>query len=273
MKSGFEGGRYRSLNIGVYVLGLDRHGERVGTLAAHLDADGIDFEFVAGFDGRNLEVMDFPRYDHDRAVQYMGRGLSGGEIGCYVGHENALRAFLASEREQALILEDDAIPIKGLLQPIWQVVEILKSTDAHWCACNVGVNRLKFASAVACAPGLEVYAAHYYPMTAHAVLWSRRGATEFLTISESIDKPVDNLIRHWLTREGHGYAVLPPLVTPSRAPSLIDGSKTARKQIERNLLYGVRKKKRIVADKINALARKLSFVVRARMTKSGLFSL
>ncbi len=256
------------MNIGVYILGLDRHGERVATLAARLAADGIDFEFVAGFDGRNLEVTDFPRYDHDRAVRHMGRGLSGGEIGCYVGHENALRAFLSSPYIHGLILEDDAVPAENLLEHLAGVVESLNLADPEWRACNVGARHRKYASHVAKVLDRDVYAAHYYPMTSHGIVWTRKGAEEFLTRNATISMPVDNQMRHDFTRNAHGYAVAPPLVGTSLAPSLIEGAQTSRRKIRRDVFYGLRKKRRIVADKLFAIRGKLLFML-ARRNRAG----
>lgn len=252
------------MTIGLFVLGLDPASDRVALLAERLRASGITFAFVPGFDGRQLDVMSYTRYDHDAATRHMGRGLSGGEIGCYVGHENALRAFLASPYTNGLILEDDAVPAENLLEHLAGVVEVLNSVDRDWRACNVGARHRKYTSHVAKVLDRDVYAAHYCPMTSHGIVWTRKGAQEFLACNATICMPVDNQMRHDLTRQGHGYSVAPPLVRTSLAPSLIEGAQTSRRKIRRDVLYGVRKKRRIVADKLFAIKGKLLFMLARR---------
>lgn len=252
------------MTIGVFVLGLDPASDRMTLLAERLRVSGVTFAFVPGFDGRQLDVLSFSRYDHDAAVRHMGRGLSGGEIGCYVGHENALRAFLASPYTHGLILEDDAAPADNLLEHLAGIVEVLNSADPEWRACNVGARQRKYTSHVAKVLDRDVYAAHYYPMTSHGIVWTRKGAEEFLARNATISMPVDNQMRHDFIRHAHGYSVAPPLVRTSLAPSLIEGAQTSRRKIRRDIFYGFRKKRRIVTDKLFAIKGKLLFMLARR---------
>ena len=90
-----------------WVINLAGSPERMEHARAELQ--GADFALVRvdAFDGCGKALDDFDGYDDARARRFMGRSMSTGELGCYVSHLRALRAFLDSGDDAALILEDD----------------------------------------------------------------------------------------------------------------------------------------------------------------------
>ena len=245
----------------VYVINLDGSTQRLDEISARLAAFGTGFERVSAFDGRKLDLAAVPDYDAARAESYMGRSLVGGEIGCYRSHLDVAARFLASDAAYALVLEDDALPLCDPVALLEQAIPDLETVDPDWLLMNIGNNKSKLATPLF---GYEVsghecslLAAHYFPMTTSAIVWSRRGARQFLDGHRTIFAPVDNYFRYWLTREGHGYSFWPSPVSTTDASSLIVAAAGGhRKKNARKWHYGWSKQKRLLVDKLIAWSKK-----------------
>ncbi|MCJ8052586.1 glycosyltransferase family 25 protein [Shinella curvata] len=250
--------------IRTYVINLDGSDARLAGLRTKLEAFGIDFERVAAVDGRAYDLASLPDYDLAAAKRFMGRGLVGGEIGCYYSHLKAARTFLQSDARHALVLEDDAEPLCNVLELLEAALPDIDALDPDWLLLNVGNNRLKLGTAIEEYPvgsmTFELVAAHYFPMTTNAIVWSREGARRFVTEHATIFAPVDNFFRYWLTREGHGYSFRPAPVTTTGADSLILSDKGARRQTgNRSWFYQLVKQKRLAEEKLLAWRKKRNF--------------
>ena len=97
----------------IYVINLDRSPERLTRISGQLKKARLGFERVPAVDGRDLDLGESDvsmaqLVDVDHWRKYHHRTLLPAEVGCYLSHLNALDMFLASGRESALILEDDA---------------------------------------------------------------------------------------------------------------------------------------------------------------------
>ena len=248
-------------SLKVYVINLDGSNERLETISGRLAEFGIAFERVSAVDGRGFDLATLSDYDADRAERYMGRSLVGGEIGCYHSHLKVAEAFLASDAPYALVLEDDALPLCNPVELLEKALPDLAKADPNWRLINIGNNKLKIATPIkqyqignhAC----DLVAAHYFPMTTSAIVWSREGARLFLQEHRKIFAPVDNYFRHWLTRTGHGYSFWPaPVTTTDAASQILAASGRARKANKRKWYYGLAKQFRLFQDKFIALRRK-----------------
>lgn len=252
------------MTISIYVINLDRSTGRLREIRARLDAFGLPFERVPAFDGRQLDLATVADYDAQRTKRYLGRGLVGGEIGCYRSHLAAAARFLASDASYALVLEDDAVPKCDPVELLSIVIPDLERSDPDWLLMNVGNRSLKIATPLSRHPfggvSYSLVAAHYFPMSTFAIVWSRRGAAAFVEGHEKIFAPVDNFFRHWLTREGHGYSISPPPVGTDHGVSEITAAVgEQRKRADRKWYYGISKNRRIVTDKIFAYYNKMRF--------------
>ncbi|WP_426235296.1 glycosyltransferase family 25 protein [Pararhizobium sp. DWP1-1-3] len=255
-------------SLETYVINLDGSNDRLDAISARLAAFGIAFERIPAVDGRPLDLSTVADYDEAHAERYMGRGLVGGEIGCYHSHLKVATRFLQSDAHYALVLEDDALPLCNPVELLEKALGDLDATDPDWLLINVGNSKLKIATPLS---GYEVgghrcelVAAHYFPMTTSAVVWSREGARLFVEQHRKIFAPVDNYFRHWLTRTGHGYSFTPPPVTTTEAASQILASAgRGRKTNKRKWYYGLAKQYRLMQDKLIAWRQKRRFRPRA----------
>ncbi|SIQ25395.1 glycosyl transferase, family 25 [Rhizobium sp. RU20A] len=239
------------------VINLDGSTARMASISESLGCTGIRFERLSAFDGRRLNLADVADYDAEAARRYMGRELVGGEIGCYYSHLNAARAFLQTDLSHCLVIEDDAAPDAALKTIVAGAIAFLDRHDPDWKIVNLGNERMKIFRPLLTLPGARgdyrLCAAYYFPMTTGGILWSRAGARAFVEGHRTIFAPVDNYFRHWITRAGGGYAFQPRPVSTTDAESDITHPGTQqRSRRGRTLLYGLRKQRRLLVDKLIA---------------------
>ena len=251
-------------SLAIYVINLDGSHDRLASISDKLAAYGLSFERIAAVDGRPLDLASVPDYAAARAERYMGRSLVGGEIGCYRSHLKVAETFLQSDARYALVLEDDALPLCNIETLLAKALPDLEAVDPDWRLMNIGNHKLKIASPIArySVDGhtSELVAAHYFPMTTSAIVWSREGARLFVDEHREIFAPVDNYFRHWLTRTGHGYSFRPaPVTTTDAASQIVAASGQQRKTHKRRWYYGLAKQWRLFQDKLIAGRKKRRF--------------
>jgi glycosyl transferase family 25 len=94
--------------IGAYVINMDGARERWLLMEGQLEALGMPYERFAAVDGKKLGGTH-PDFSPLSYMLMHGRRFIPGEVGCYLSHVGALKAFLASGHDHALILEDDVV--------------------------------------------------------------------------------------------------------------------------------------------------------------------
>jgi glycosyl transferase, family 25 len=91
------------------VINLARSPARLARISSQLERLKLPFERFAAVEGRDIDpdaTQAFSRRDYQRRH---GKHPTPCEIGCHLSHMGAMRRFLESGAEFALILEDDAI--------------------------------------------------------------------------------------------------------------------------------------------------------------------
>lgn len=242
------------------VINLDGSDARWISVSEQLRASDLRFERLAASDGRLTPVDAVADYDAAATRRYMGRTLVGGEIGCYHSHLAAARRFLDSAERHCLVIEDDARVASDLGAVVSGAIAYLDAEDPGWRIVNLGSDALKISTPCHRLDtergGHDLCRAFYFPMTTGAILWSRRGAQDFVSGHRRIFAPVDNYLRHWITRAGGGYAFSPrPVATIAIQSDIAGAADGGRSHTGRDLLYGYRKQRRLLSDKLIALLR------------------
>ncbi len=241
-----------------YVINLASSPDRMEHARNELAAQQIEAVRVDGFDGREIDLDSFTPYDDRKARKVMGRSMSGGEIGCYVGHQRALTAFRDSGDDMAIVFEDDITFAKDAAEVLGPLLEWL-GNRSDWHCVNIGTNRLKITTPLETVAGADVVRAHYFPMLAHALIWNRAGAQAFLDVAEPIYCPADNMMRQLLTKSDMGLATCRSLVDAGSFDSDISArSGGNRGAFRRSTLYGFRKQRRLLQEKAMAYRHKIS---------------
>ena len=236
-----------------WVINLADSTERMESAGAELGRAGFTVARVDACDGRGRPPDDFDGYDDALARRFMGRSLTPGELGCHESHMRALAAFLDGGDAAALVLEDDFRFTEGGAEAAKAVIAWMRQ-NPRWHAVNVGASKRKITTPLAGLAGRELVRAHYFPMLAHAMVWSRAGAEALLARRHPVFCPAANMYRHVLTRSGRGLALYPP----AAAADAFDSDITARSGGQRGkrgrtALYGWRRQKRLWTEKLVAL--------------------
>jgi glycosyl transferase family 25 len=113
---------------GVFLINLDRSPERLALATENFSKVGMPFQRVAGFDA-SKEDVSLCEIDQPAFTRIHGRkSIRKGEIGVYQSHLRAINSFLESDKDFAIILEDDVLPLAHALNSIEQLI----AWEADW---------------------------------------------------------------------------------------------------------------------------------------------
>ncbi len=83
-----------------FLINLDHRTDRMAFMQAQLGPMGLGFQRVSAVNGMGEDEIGYPA-DHPR--------LTKGEFACYLSHVKCWRAFIETDAERCLILEDDIV--------------------------------------------------------------------------------------------------------------------------------------------------------------------
>lgn len=110
-----------------YVINLAQATERWALMESQLEAFAIDYTRIEAVYGDKL-TLPHEDYNSRKYNVLHGKTTNRRELGCYFSHIKALRAFLDSEAEHALILEDDIQLPEGILE----IIDSALAYSDHW---------------------------------------------------------------------------------------------------------------------------------------------
>lgn len=204
-----------------YVINLDRSVERWERLQSAFADAPIDLNRISAVDGRNLNLTPD---DLNVMLRHHGRPFQPGEIGCYLSHLEALKAFLKSARKIAIILEDDAVPTE-LIDCLPQVIEAFDTQSQRKPSFLNMVKHPKvyFTPVADIQSKTELVRAYRFPINAAAIVWDRASAENFLANYSSPLRSYDCALRDFNSVHGGGFALTKSLVVQSgKTPSDIE---------------------------------------------------
>ncbi len=123
-------------NYIAYVINIDYAKDRKKYMQEQLEKVGVPFEFIDAVIGKNLK-LPHPDYDERKYRLAHGKRTSMGELGCYFSHIKALKQFLETDKDHALIMEDDIEFADGFKQILDEALvydnhfDLLKLCDIH----------------------------------------------------------------------------------------------------------------------------------------------
>lgn len=93
----------------VFLINLPRSVDRRRVMEERLATLSLDYTLVPGVDGRAEWDRLAPGLDAKAFGRLTGRDPTPGDVGCYHAHLNTWRAFLETDAQVALVLEDDVV--------------------------------------------------------------------------------------------------------------------------------------------------------------------
>jgi glycosyl transferase family 25 len=115
-------------SINCYILNLDRSQDRWERCQQDYGHSGVNVIRVAAVDGCQV-VLPHPEYSKWGYRFRCGYDAFPEEIGCFFSHVKALRLFLESDREHAVICEDDTTPSSDFAEVISEAIKYRKCWD------------------------------------------------------------------------------------------------------------------------------------------------
>ena len=244
------------MNIPAFLINLDESEERFRSASLELSKADVYFVRVPAFDGRNIRPEEINEYDESAALKAMGRELSGGEIGCYKSHIIALQKFIDTGECCGLIFEDDIEVNPLLLKDVRRLIELFNEHSVDWDVIHLGARSSKLCRGLGWVgplpSGSHILHAHYFPQGMLGLMWSRKGAIEFLAQRTKIYMPIDRECRKVLTRNDRGYGFWPGLVKHRDVGSDIDNKEEPSQRTGRHWSYGPKKQLRLFSNKFHA---------------------
>lgn len=252
------------MKVVTYLINLDGSDERLAAATQQLNSVGWRFERFSAVDGRGKALTEFSNYDDQGAQQILGRSLMNSELGCYLSHYGCAEKFLTTDADYLVVLEDDMkinSDFKLKLDGLFAYLE--QHQDLDWYLINIAAKKKKLAKDITQIENMSVWHAFYFPIRGLGLIWSRQGAQAFVEAGKTINMPVDIFFQSWLSQNGKGLGIWPPLVKPAGVDSDILGTVAtqgiSRKALEnRSRSYGFKKQKRMWCDRYYAIKHLIS---------------
>lgn len=247
------------MNILTYLINLDGSNARLESATKQLEQLNWPFERIAAYDGRGKNLSEFKDYDDRQTRKNLGRSLLSSEIGCYLSHYKCVEKFLQTNADFLIVLEDDMILSISFKEVMNKILDFLYTHPTlDWHLLNLASKKKKLARDITSFNEHTLWHAYYFPIRGLGLIWSRKGAEEFIKHGKPISMPVDIFFQRWLSQNGKGLGIWPALVSPLGVDSDILGTEASQKikrkdKENRDLSYNVKKQKRMLQDKICAV--------------------
>ena len=197
--------------IPVLVISLKNETARREAVSAHLKECGFDFEFFDAIDGRQMDVLEHPRYDSITRRRCHGRDLKPGELGCSLSHRAAYEEIIKRNLDYALIIEDDARFHEDSKTVLNATIEKTFDFDVIRLLGSPKVARGKHRKIIPLYKDFHLVRLKTTPGGAHATIVSRKGAEKLLKATERFAFPIDTVLgRCWETGL-QAYSIQPGL--------------------------------------------------------------
>lgn len=247
-----------------YLINLDGSEGRLHSAKNQLSKSKITFDRISAINGHRLNLAELLDYDSQKTEAYMGRPITGGEIGCFYSHISALKTFIESGERYCVVFEDDFLLAEDFTQSVDRLIEWLEKQVEPWDLVNISAPKCKYFRSLTTIGERELRQSYYFPMLATAILWTRDGAIAFLDYHKVISAPYDNALREWQSFRCRGLTLFPPIVSTTGSPSDIDGNNKPRNHFRKSaILYGYRKRRRTIRLQWRAIRNMFSDNARA----------
>ena len=148
----------------------------------------LDILRVAAVDGKEL-TLPHPDYNENNYRRFHGQRTSMGAVGCYFSHIKALKQFLESDEETALICEDDTSAKPEMLQVLNEALLYRKHWDMLRLNCLLIPTHVSLRKLVL---GYRLTVPVYWAGGAGAYLVNRNAAEKIIDCSLPMYLPYDH---------------------------------------------------------------------------------
>lgn len=205
--------------------------ERRGSITAQAQRLGLNVQFVEAIAGRDL-TSDVPEYDKKKRSKAYTYDLSRNEQACMLSHIKALKTFLASDAEYAVIMEDDAMMADNIDAGVHELIDHLQGWETAKLYTDDGGKLYPLGDKGNVGSNLRAVFPKKLVWVLVGWLWTRTGAEKLLAELGSFSLLADMQIGHIiLQKQIPTIGVTPSLITtsdPNNESSTIDTAATPR---------------------------------------------
>lgn len=177
-----------------YVINLPRSTERLEKITNNLKEVGLEFTIITAISPMDLGELSV-NYNSKKNLRYYHKPLTSGEICCILSHSKALREFVKSDNNHAIILEDDALTTTSAISKLLEINKSLRFFDL--IKLSDGASKKKINVVIEELDGLQVGIPNKVPNSAMAYLVNKEGALKILNAYEEIYLPADVILQRW----------------------------------------------------------------------------
>ncbi|WP_228768488.1 glycosyltransferase family 25 protein [Shewanella sp. TC10] len=192
----------------VFVINLDKSTDRMAFMQQQLNQLNIEYERVPAVYGKELSEAEISNiFDKKTNLEKYDKVLNVGEIGCYLSHVNCWNDMIDNQINYALILEDDSILDKGLVDLIESVGKLAEQWD-YIKLCH-GRKKKDIIDFITLNDQFSLGTCLKLPSSTRGQFVSLSGAKKLLATAMPISRPVDIDIQHWFEKELACFVVRP----------------------------------------------------------------
>jgi len=212
--------------LATYVINLERSPERLRAMSERLDALGLPWQRIVAVDGPALPAWPPGSVDEAGYARRHGKPVAAGEVGCYLSHLKALRAFLDTGSSHLLLLEDDALPGPTCRA----VVDALLQACDRWDLVKLsGFHRGSPAGVMPLVSGHVLAVPFSRQGNTAALMFNRQAAAAALRALEPMRLPYDHALeRPWTFGQRLRIVTPSPVQAQDGSPSTISGGRTQK---------------------------------------------
>jgi len=180
------------MKVVTYLINLDGSDQRLANATAQLQHEGWSFTRFAAYDGRGKALSEFTNYNDAEAQKILGRSLINSELGCYLSHYGCAEKFLETDADYLVVLEDDIQVLPNFKHNLDSLLNYLdQHKELDWYVVNMAAKKKKLARDIIRLEQFTLWHAYYFPIRGVGLVWSRKGAEEFVKLGKQIHVPVD----------------------------------------------------------------------------------
>lgn len=208
--------------VAKFYINLDSSIERRKKMEDLFSSINMKVERVSAVDGRtpqNKILFEEIQLEPSKRILFE-RDLLPGEIGCYLSHLKCLKAFLKTDAEWALILEDDVKISKDLSVLLHNICWIPKNVSLIQLSSLLKSGETFFMEKKTITVNENYKLIHIIrpkPVGTQGYLINRKAAMDFISLSSKLKAPVDEILFSTdfsFARKHKNYTLYPCLISP-----------------------------------------------------------
>lgn len=227
------------MNFKIFVINLDSSTERLANMKAQCEQLNLQFERVSAVRGSELSQQKKEQcYSLAENKKQYYKVLSDAEIGCSLSHISCWQKMVDDNLDFALILEDDAILEKSIIEYI-DAIKTFSIDSWDYIKLSHGSKIKPIQQSMSLDNGLTLNTCLKLPSTSTGQFISFNGAQKLLKHAFPICRPIDTDLQYWYEKDIVPLVAIPFPVLNGDFGSEINTISSDRRNVDKNAFVKV----------------------------------